>query len=97
MTSLPDLVPLPPVSPQATVTPPPRPAPPTGCYYQQVQCIRAPCDPVLVCPTSVPVYTCPSGPWIDCMPGPGPTKPECSSPYLAWIRDNCPDFAGVAY
>lgn len=26
------------------------PKPPTGCYYKQVQCVRAPCDPVLVCP-----------------------------------------------
>lgn len=26
-------------------------SPTPGCYYQQVQCIRAPCDPVLVCPT----------------------------------------------
>lgn len=24
-----------------------------GCYYQQVQCIQAPCDPILVCPTTV--------------------------------------------
>lgn len=23
---------------------------PAGCYYQQVQCIQAPCDPILVCP-----------------------------------------------
>lgn len=25
-----------------------------GCYYQEVQCIRAPCNPVLVCPTPIP-------------------------------------------
>ncbi len=24
---------------------------PAGCYYQQVQCIQAPCNPVLVCPS----------------------------------------------
>lgn len=33
---------------QAYPTRPPRP----GCYYQQVQCFRAPCDPILVCPTT---------------------------------------------
>ena len=27
------------------------PKPPPGCYYQDVQCIKAPCDPVLVCPS----------------------------------------------
>lgn len=30
---------------------------PSGCFYQAVQCIKAPCDPVLVCtvrPTSTP-------------------------------------------
>ena len=27
---------------------------PTGCYYQQVQCVKAPCDPILVCPTPTP-------------------------------------------
>lgn len=33
------------------------PTPPAGCYYQQVQCIQAPCEPVLVCPdtNSTPV------------------------------------------
>lgn len=32
--------------------PTPTPTPPAGCHYQQVQCIQAPCDPVLVCPTT---------------------------------------------
>lgn len=36
--------------------PTPTPTPPTGCYYQQVQCIQAPCLPVLVCPT--PPFAC---------------------------------------
>jgi len=26
------------------------PNPPRGCYYEEVQCIKAPCNPVLVCP-----------------------------------------------
>ncbi len=37
---------------------------PSGCYYKQVQCVRAPCDPILVCasptPTSSPT-TCSEG------------------------------------
>lgn len=28
--------------------------PPSGCYYQRVQCVRAPCDPILVCHTPTP-------------------------------------------
>lgn len=30
---------------------------PEGCYYQEVQCIKAPCDPVLVCPNEKPEPT----------------------------------------
>lgn len=30
---------------------------PSGCYYQQVQCITAPCNPILVCPTPSPTAT----------------------------------------
>jgi hypothetical protein len=25
-----------------------------GCYYKQVQCFQAPCDPILICPTPTP-------------------------------------------
>ncbi len=39
------------VTPQPTPTPTP---PPPGCYYQRVQCIQAPCDPILVCTTPTP-------------------------------------------
>jgi hypothetical protein len=31
---------------------------PTGCYYQQVQCIQAPCNPVLVCASPTPKGSC---------------------------------------
>lgn len=31
------------------------PTPPAGCTYQQVQCIQAPCNPILVCPSPTPV------------------------------------------
>ena len=30
---------------------------PAGCYYQDVVCFQAPCDPVLVCPTSTPAQS----------------------------------------
>ncbi len=30
------------------------PPTPKGCHYLQIQCITAPCDPVLVCPSSEP-------------------------------------------
>ena len=40
------------------------PAPP-GCYYQQVQCVQAPCEPVLVCPDT---------------PTPTPSKLDSSEP-----------------
>ncbi len=35
----------------------PTPTPPVGCFYQQVQCIQAPCNPILVCPTKTPTPT----------------------------------------
>lgn len=34
------------------VTTKPTPSPKKGCYYQQVQCIKAPCEKILVCPTT---------------------------------------------
>ncbi|MCL5410066.1 MAG: hypothetical protein M1607_04375 [Patescibacteria group bacterium] len=30
---------------------------PKSCFYQKIQCIQAPCDPVLVCPSSSPTPT----------------------------------------
>jgi hypothetical protein len=41
-------------------------------------------------------YTCPVGEWVDCMPGPGPTKTECQKDYLDWAKSNCPNFRGAA-
>jgi len=41
-------------------------------------------------------YTCPAGEWVDCMPGPGPAKPQCRKDYLDWAVKNCPDFRGAA-
>lgn len=42
-------------------------------------------------------YICPPSGWVDCLPGPGPAKPQCQPDYLNWIQSNCPDFSGVAY
>lgn len=44
------------ICPTPTPTPKPTatPTPPVGCYYQDVQCIKAPCNPVLVCPVPNP-------------------------------------------
>lgn len=50
------------------VTPTGMPVPP-GCYYQSVQCIQAPCNPILVCPT--PTYA----------PNPTPVAYCCRVPY----------------
>lgn len=35
-------------------TPTPTATPPVGCYYQQVQCVQAPCASILVCPSYTP-------------------------------------------
>lgn len=42
------------------------------------------------------LYTCPTGGWIDCMPGTD-AKPGCSTEAINWYKENCPDFKGVAY
>lgn len=47
----------------------PTPTPPKGCKYQQVTCVKAPCDAVLVCPSS-PTPT----PDMRRKPDPTPTK-----------------------
>ncbi|MBP9702970.1 hypothetical protein KBD69_04760 [Candidatus Woesebacteria bacterium] len=40
-----------------------------GCYYQTVQCVKAPCEPILVCPaaTALPTGSIPLGctTWFD--------------------------------
>ncbi len=40
-------------------------------------------------------FTCPSGEWVNCMPGPD-AKPECSTEAMAWYKANCPNFKGGA-
>lgn len=49
----------------------PKDVPPTGCYFKQVQCIQAPCDPIVVCPTSA--TTCTGGNGTTCTLGACPT------------------------
>lgn len=42
-------------------------------------------------------YVCPDkAGWVDCMPGPGPGKPNCEPDYIKWATKNCPNFK-VAY
>lgn len=43
-----------------------------------------------------PAYICPKTEWVDCMPGPGPAKPDCQKEYLSWATNNCPNFKGAA-
>ncbi|MDH5533052.1 MAG: dockerin type I repeat-containing protein [Candidatus Pacebacteria bacterium] len=43
--------------PTGSPAPSPYPSPPVGCFYQSVQCIQAPCDPILVCPSPTPTPT----------------------------------------
>ncbi len=48
-------------------------------------------------PTEPVTYTCPSNGWVDCMPGTGTAKKECSPEAMAWLKANCPNFQGGAY
>ncbi len=68
-------------TPRPTATPAPE-----GCHYQQVQCFRAPCDPILVCnspspsasPLPTPIVSCQTD--SDCGPNQlcyQPPMPEC--------------------
>jgi hypothetical protein len=66
---------------ESTPIPTPSPAP-EGCFYQEVQCIQAPCNPVLVCPSpspsASPTVTCQSN--ADCSENEKcyqPPMPEC--------------------
>jgi prepilin-type N-terminal cleavage/methylation domain-containing protein len=53
----------------------PTPTPPVGCVYEEVQCIQAPCDPVLVCVSETPILI---GPPLT--PTPTPVVEEKSTP-----------------
>ncbi len=47
-------------------------------------------------PQSNTIYSCPKTAYVNCMPGPGVQKPECSGDYLKWAKTNCPGFQGGA-
>lgn len=73
--------------------------PPKGCYTQKVQCVKAPCEDVVICPATQSTYTCPETEFIDCMPGPVEAKKNirCATDYLTWAKASCPNFKGAAY
>ncbi len=41
-------------------------------------------------------FVCPTTEYVDCMPGPGAVKTQCSSEFISWASANCPDFKGAA-
>jgi hypothetical protein len=61
---------------------------PPGCHYQDVQCIQAPCDPILVCTTPtisdrVPTPKPPPGCYyqqVQCIQAPCPPILVCPTP-----------------
>lgn len=53
-----------------TNTPTATPTPPPGCFYQQVQCVTIPCDPILVCATPTPTSIPASDPTLTPTPAP---------------------------
>ena len=58
-----------------SATPRPNPFYPpldNGCYYQEVQCIQAPCNPIVVCPTPTPTSS--PIPWPNPTPTPSPVN-----------------------
>lgn len=85
-------------SPGGTTTAP-------GCYYQPVQCVQAPCNPILVCPTVTRAPTrvptsaacvCP-GTSNDCPSGDVGLCPESIPTSMACAQDVfiCPDGSAV--
>lgn len=47
-------------------------------------------------PTVTFSYKCPKNDYVDCMPGPGTVRSECSPQFLKWAQENCPNFKGGA-
>lgn len=72
-------------APVGTTIPRPSASPlPSGCYYQQVKCFQAPCNPILVCatstrpsPTPIPM---PPSPVASAFPSPVPSLWPSPSP-----------------
>lgn len=55
--------------------PTPTPTPPPGCFYEEIYCIQAPCNPILICPSPSPS----SSPW----PSPSVSPTPIPSPGMA--------------
>lgn len=47
-------------------------------------------------PSPTKSYTCPPSEFVDCQPGVGAEKKECSQDYLSWAKANCAGFRGAA-
>lgn len=79
--------------PQSSTTPPTQPRPtntpvPSGCYYQEVKCIQAPCDKILVCnPSPTPIPT----PTYSTAPSATPSaNSTCGKQLSTWkYRESC--------
>jgi|CXWL01.1.fsa_nt_gi hypothetical protein len=69
---------------------------------QQKQTV-APSIPSAPSPTPTPTpasskYLCPSSGWINCMPIlTKDAEKLCTTEAIAWYRQNCPGFKGIAY
>lgn len=46
--------------------------------------------------TTVSEYKCPKTEYVDCMPNNFIMKSECTSNFLQWAKENCPNFKGAA-
>lgn len=73
-----------------TTSPPPKPSPdpspaPVGCKWEKVECVQAPCDPILVCEHSSP------SPTLTPRVSPPPTTPPsgCPKEYASDLNNDC--------
>jgi len=48
------------------VRPSPQPTAPSGCRYEHVQCVKEPCDPILICQTPIPSASPSKPPPVGC-------------------------------
>lgn len=74
-----------------------RPRPP--CLDAKPRCLISETSdmcPPNTTPSGSATNTCPTNGWVDCMPGPGPTKKECTPQAMDWYKANCPNFQGGA-
>jgi len=62
---------------------PTKPAP-SGCYYQVIQCVTVPCDPILICPSTRPTLTCQPRP--ACLDNPPPYQCDPPEPGGGWCK-----------